>query len=267
MDADAFIRVKAEILAPWTLCSDGRWYHPTLVEVVIESWARTSERRKKEKAKKAAQRARARGVPEYTASVPGDTNTVPGDTDSDGGDNPPYAGATSIGQDKDKIDPPQPPQGGARDKSFAEALAAYPQTGRSFTDPAKARPEWDVACDEETDARLINAIRSFAASALAAEDKGRRVPSLQKWLREKRYLAWLAGKALCRWYGPDEVRQALCAAPRSEAWAVSWLDRCAWVDIPRSIVTKSPLTAKRLSDEAGDILASMGIAIVLEDAA
>lgn len=51
---------KAEIMAPWTLCSDGRWYHPTLAEVALASLdqlaARTVGKSKRvEKARKAAE--------------------------------------------------------------------------------------------------------------------------------------------------------------------------------------------------------------------
>ena len=47
MDVGAFQALKAEIMAPWTLCSDARWYHPTLCEVVMEAWDRLSEKRRK----------------------------------------------------------------------------------------------------------------------------------------------------------------------------------------------------------------------------
>ena len=40
MDVEAFLAVKAEVMAPWTMCDDGRWYHPTVCEAVMESWER-----------------------------------------------------------------------------------------------------------------------------------------------------------------------------------------------------------------------------------
>jgi hypothetical protein len=60
-DMAAFVALKSEILAPWTLCNDGRWYHPALCEVVLEVWERTDERRRKERQRQAAHRARIRG--------------------------------------------------------------------------------------------------------------------------------------------------------------------------------------------------------------
>lgn len=44
MDVDAFLAVKPEIMAPWVLCSDGRWYHPTVCEVVLDAWAAKQRR-------------------------------------------------------------------------------------------------------------------------------------------------------------------------------------------------------------------------------
>lgn len=56
MDVDAFVAAKAEIMAPWVLCSDGRWYHPTVSEKVNEAWERTSQRRKADAERKRVSR-------------------------------------------------------------------------------------------------------------------------------------------------------------------------------------------------------------------
>lgn len=115
MDVAAFLVVKAEIMAPWSLCSDGRWYHPTVCEVVIEAWEKQSEKRKAAAAKKAAQRAKVRGqaspgerVPAENADVPKDTANVPGDTTEKGGDIDTHK---RRGQERTE-DTPQPPNGG-----------------------------------------------------------------------------------------------------------------------------------------------------------
>src|ERR1700761_8931550 len=39
-DVDAFIAAKSEIMAPWVLCSDGRWYHPVVCEAALDAWER-----------------------------------------------------------------------------------------------------------------------------------------------------------------------------------------------------------------------------------
>ena len=35
---DAWLAVKNEVMDPWVMCSDGRWYHPTLSEVACKAW-------------------------------------------------------------------------------------------------------------------------------------------------------------------------------------------------------------------------------------
>jgi hypothetical protein len=37
--------VRGDVLAGWTLCSDGRWYHRTVAEKVAEAWAAKCEQR------------------------------------------------------------------------------------------------------------------------------------------------------------------------------------------------------------------------------
>ena len=58
MDAVAFIAAKAEIMAPWTLCSDGRWYQPTVCEQALNAWDRMDDRRKNARERQARRRAR-----------------------------------------------------------------------------------------------------------------------------------------------------------------------------------------------------------------
>lgn len=93
MDVEAFIAAKPDIMAPWVLCIDGRWYHPTVCEVVLEAWEKTSDKRKAAAAKKAAQRAKTRGqaprehtVPAKTPAVPPENELVPRDTAENGRD-------------------------------------------------------------------------------------------------------------------------------------------------------------------------------------
>lgn len=49
--------VREEVLAPWVLCSDDRYYHPVLAEIASEIWNTREERRRIEREKKARQRA------------------------------------------------------------------------------------------------------------------------------------------------------------------------------------------------------------------
>lgn len=62
LNVEAFLAHKDEIMSCWTLCSDGRWYHPTVVEMVLERWDDVSARRKADAERKRKQRDKARGV-------------------------------------------------------------------------------------------------------------------------------------------------------------------------------------------------------------
>lgn len=113
MDVEAFLAAKADVMAPWVLCSDGRWYHPTVCEVVLEAWEKASERKKSAAAKKAAQRAKSRGhgappspVPEISANVSGESGDVPGDTEEKRGD---FRTQDITGEDS--TEPPLVPRG------------------------------------------------------------------------------------------------------------------------------------------------------------
>jgi hypothetical protein len=59
-DVRAWLELKDEVMAAWVLCSDGRWYHPTLCEVILEAWEKGSVKRKSEAQRKAEYRARVR---------------------------------------------------------------------------------------------------------------------------------------------------------------------------------------------------------------
>ncbi len=78
-DLAGWLAVKAEVMAPWILCSDGRWHHPTLAEVVLDGWERMGDRRKGARIRQQRRRALARenlNVTAKTASVTRDTPHV-----------------------------------------------------------------------------------------------------------------------------------------------------------------------------------------------
>lgn len=77
-DVEGWMRVRDEVMEPWVLCSDDRFYHPTLAEVALEVWTAREERRRIEREKKARQRAKSPG--EENAQPEGQPPSVPGDT-------------------------------------------------------------------------------------------------------------------------------------------------------------------------------------------
>lgn len=53
---DKWQEIKTSVLRGWTLCNDGRWYHPVVAEIATEVW----EKRTDDEKKKAADRQRKR---------------------------------------------------------------------------------------------------------------------------------------------------------------------------------------------------------------
>ena len=47
---DKWPKLKEDALRGWVLCSDGRWYHPTVCEIALETWSKrsTAERKRSE---------------------------------------------------------------------------------------------------------------------------------------------------------------------------------------------------------------------------
>lgn len=74
-DIGTFLKVKDELLEPWVLCADGRWYHPTLSEVAAELWDRMDAKRKANRDRQNAHRQRIRDavVTAKTGAVTRDT--------------------------------------------------------------------------------------------------------------------------------------------------------------------------------------------------
>lgn len=256
MDAAAFIAAKAEIMAPWTLCSDGRWYHPTICEVALDAWERKSERRKLEAQKKRDQRDKARGVPVKTASVPANTPDVPGDTTLIDRD---------IGTQTDRTTTPQPPRGSlGTDDALAKAQAAYPEAGRVVS-TEKLSAAWAVAVTFAHPATIAAAVPRYAASAAATVSDGRRVPRLDRWLRDRLWEQFVdRPQALPDFPGPPDLK-ARAVALKGEAWTRSWLDPCGWRDLPEpAVIARNEEAARRLLEHVGGVLADFSASVIIE---
>lgn len=66
--------------------------------------------------------------------------------------------------------------------------------------------------------------------------------------------------------GPKEVRDAFVTA-KGEAWTASYLDPCAWQDVPeRALVPATATAGRKLVSEARKVLSALGL-FVLEKAA
>lgn len=76
-DVRAWLEHKEEIMGAWVLCSDDRYYHPTLCEVILQAWEKGSVKRRTEAERKADYRARVRAQKQASGGTP---PPVPRDT-------------------------------------------------------------------------------------------------------------------------------------------------------------------------------------------
>lgn len=172
---------------------------------------------------------------------------------------PPQANRTEA--EAEQNNPPHPPCGGASDAtlsvSFERAFAAYPESGRAATTPAKARDAWMSAAKDVGPERLVSAVESFARSDFAKEGGGRRVPSFHRWLSEARYTAFLSAASQSQFAGPDELRRAVLAE-KGEGWCKAYLDPCGWVP-DRGLIPRTGTAAEKLAREIPHILKRFNI--------
>lgn len=67
--------------------------------------------------------------------------------------------------------------------------------------------------------------------------------------------------------GPAEIRAAVVAA-KDEDFAVAWLDRCGWRDLPeRVVISANSFVVDTLRREVGSALSAQGVRVLLEKAA
>lgn len=226
-DLAAFRAVKAELLAPWTLCADGRWYHPVLAEVANEAWTRQSDRKagsekRSDKARTAARARwdRARGnAHECSEHCPDDASaSVEQCHNTD---------RTGQSEEADASSSPtreRAPDGGgeAAWRQVREAYAQLVIKGRGS--PMMARSAW-LALSPADRLALPSAIRPFAEAKPWGSSGP---PSLQRFIAED---VWrdFAGASVTSivWTGPAELRAAV-VAECGDAFARSYLDPAEW---------------------------------------
>jgi hypothetical protein len=236
MDVEAFLAAKTEIMAPWTLCSDGRWYHPTVCEVVLETWERTSEKRRQDRLRQQARRARVRqGAPDATSDAPQNAPSAPlsavtRDTPSPSRVTPPDVAREIASQDKTRQDrditvasaapratKPEPWKG---DPEFVAVWdAATPQMRRRAKSMSKAWPEWLKARKTVEPARILAGLRGYLREDPDVQRTGG--PGLQLWLRDRTYEQWLSAAEPTATWTSEQWSAALAMWRESGRWGDS----------------------------------------------
>lgn len=267
MDVDAFLAVKAEIMAPWVLCADGRWYHPTVCEVVLDAWERASERRKAAAERQQRRRKRVREgrneqhnvTPERPAVTP-DLKVVTrdfGEIERDFGIQTVQT-VQDIEDANASLSPPATkPEYPAE---FEACWKAYPHVkGRSSK--SKSHGYWR-RIPAARRAALPSAIARYACDGREPkEDCG--APAMERWLRDQRYLDWLdeaqPASLAPTFNGPPEIWAAVVAA-KGEPFAASYLPRCRFKD--GALITASATAFERLKREVGRELDEIGVRLL-----
>lgn len=149
---------------------------------------------------------------------------------------------------------------------FEAAWKAYPHVkGRSSK--SKSLGYWRRLSAPRR-ALLPAAIARYAKEGREPrEDCG--APAMERWLRDTRYLDWLEASqvAASTWTGPPEIRTALADA-LGEEFARSYLDPCAWQDVPeRGVIPRTNLGADKLRKSALALLEGCGVQIIERTAA
>ena len=177
MPARMWAKHRAVLMRGWVKADDGRLYHATVTELVIEMM----ERRRSESDRKAAQRAR--HAPESHGSptdVPRDNTVTPAESDTD--HRPPNT-------NKDREHPPTPRKRGreavhAFPPGFEAFWAAYPRkVAKDHAAKAYAR----LKPDEPLQRRILAALAAQVASEQWTRDGGRFVPHAATWLNGRRW--------------------------------------------------------------------------------
>lgn len=174
------------------------------------------------------------------------------------------------------LEPPLEP--GLSDESPVRAREAFDLTVAvwlALNPDRVARPRawaaWLAAVERTGDPDgLLRAVQRFAAES--ADAKARKIPALDRWLADEKYLGWIGAAATASvvamaalWPGPADKRAALVALAR-EDWVRSWVDPCGWDDDAQAIVCRSPLFRDRIRDRIGTrTLADLGLILALPE--
>jgi hypothetical protein len=113
-------------------------------------------------------------------------------------------------------------------EAFADAWKAYPAQGRLRSSQKQAAKAWALACRDVGAEALLAAVRRYVA-----EDKEHKrecgPPGFHRWLAWGRYEHWLepaVEEVSDRPRFADELIRRQVVLATSEAFAVSYLDRC-----------------------------------------
>ncbi len=255
-DLKGWQAIRDKALRGWTLCDDGRLYHPLIAEAALEAWisrlmgqisAATANARRWGNGLDSAplEACIVEAAPLLRALNPNaealkklDRRKVPAD--------PTGVRPESQGKGEGKV------EAKAEDSPESLGFAAFREAYPAGCGGAGADKAWAVAIAEGHDpAAILAGLEAAKAKWRKDQTPPRYIPMASNWLDRRSWLNFAAAKPASPWAGPQTVRAAVVAelGPEGEAFARSYLDPAAWRP-PDVIVARTAIAAGKLKTVA-----------------
>lgn len=148
---------------------------------------------------------------------------------------------------------------------FAALWANYPHVKGRSSRP-KSNAAWGLM-PTALSRRMAAAAKRYAVGGTIPPGGA---PALQKWIEDELWRDWLDGDPPAsrqEWSGPREVRNAFCAA-LGEEWCRSYIDPCAWQDVPdRALIPASKFGGGKIVSDGGRVLSSLSLVVLSKERA
>lgn len=239
-DLTAWLAIKEEVLAPWTLCSDGRWYHETLAEVANEAWAsrqaalkaREAERERKRAATASAGKSKVSGGKErVSGGKPEISGDLPADFQRTSGGIPPENALKGQDRREEEEADASPSDaraasmegGGVSFETFRDQFGVSVIRGRGS--PPKARTAFNALSPGDRHAVLAAAKRYGEAAPWGSNGP----VGIDRFLTDEVWRDFVVTASVTDivWRGPPALRAAV-VAEMGEPFARSYLDPAEW---------------------------------------
>ena len=242
-DLKRWKKVRDKALRGWTLCDDGRLYHPLIAEAALEAWIS----RLLTRLNSAAGHARRWGAVFDPVSIEGQLAEAA----------PLLRALNPQAEAIKKLDRRKMPvacqgegeeEGKAEDSLKESGFEAFRDAYPAGHGAAAAGKAWAAALAEGHDPAVILAGLD-AAKAQWRKDKtqSRFVPLAGNWLDRCAWLNFAPAMPARTWAGPPALRAAVAAelGPEGEAFARSYLDPSGW-EGPATLVARTTVAAGKL---------------------
>ena len=200
---DRWDELKGDVMRGWTLCADGRWYHPIVAEQALKTFEikrkKESEKEADRLRKEAKKKQQSGGKPKTPEEIPASSAEIPAERDAipaEGGQIPTenaLKGLEGKGREEKELYPETPPARSSREgiSEFQRFWEAYPTSPAMSRD--RAEEAWQNIRTPRPDIETILACVAGYRDHLEAEAKTRkpsdppRVMHAANWLAERRW--------------------------------------------------------------------------------